>query len=130
MLNYPDPQPPSTTLRSRSQAYMSCTDVVLVKVSKSLYILIHLIEVFDTLLEVSYWSKLLQCIISTSLSHKLRYLIIKFLVIKVLQLHLLMLEWIYWIIDTGVKFYVALSNPLRNLEINLIRSSTLCSKTI
>ena len=27
-----------------------------------------------------------------------------------------MLEWIYQMLDTDVKFYAALSNPLRNLE--------------
>ena len=30
-----------------------------------------------------------------------------------------MLEWIYMMLDTDVKFYAALSNPFRNLEVNV-----------
>ena len=30
-----------------------------------------------------------------------------------------MLEWIYLMLDTDVKFYAALYNPFRNLEVNV-----------
>ena len=67
MLNLPNPTP-INDLEVKVTGLYVLYWWFLVKVSKSLYILTHLIELFDTLPEVSYWSKIFYCIIFTFLS--------------------------------------------------------------